>query len=91
MDSLAVIDGGTPLAVSIGVGLAVGVGVSGITVAVGTGVDPSKRRFPIGVKVKIGTRIMVVIEMNNRPMAIERRIIDPPGKRIVGTGTSPVL
>jgi hypothetical protein len=91
IDSLAVIAGGVPLAVSIGVGLAVGAGVIGITVAVCTGVDPSKRRFPIGVKVKIGTRIMVVIEMNNRPMAIERRIIDPPGERIVGTGASPVL
>src|SRR5436190_2653396 len=77
--SLAVIAGGVPLAVRIGMGLGVGVGVKILNVGVGVEVDPSKRRFPIGVKVKIGTRIMVLIEMNSRAMAIVRRIIKTPG------------
>ena len=38
-------------------------------------VNPSKRFFPTGVNVKIGTRIMVVTEMNSRAIAIVRRII----------------
>jgi hypothetical protein len=75
IDSLAVIAGGVPLAVRIGVGLGVGVGVKGFIVGVGVEVDPSKRCFPRGVKVKIGTRIMVLIEMNSRARAIVRRII----------------
>lgn len=75
IDSLAVISGGVPLTVRIGLGLGVGVGVKGFIVGVGVEVDPSKRRFPIGVKVKIGTRIMVLIEMNNRAIAKVRRII----------------
>ena len=75
MDSLAVMAGGVPLTVRIGMGLGVGVGVMGFIVGVGVEVDPSKRRFPIGVNVKIGTRIMVVIEMNSRAIAIVRRII----------------
>ena len=75
IDSLAVIAGGVPLAVRIGMGLGVGVGVKGFNVGVGVEVDPSKRRFPIGVKVKIGTRIMVLIEMKSRAIAIVRRII----------------
>jgi len=54
-------------------GLGVGAGVKGFTV--GVDVDPSKRRFPIGVKVKIGTRIMVLIDMNSRAIATVRRII----------------
>src|SRR5947207_11935576 len=73
IDSLAVIAGGVPLAVRIGMGL--GVGVKGVTVEVSVEVDPSKRRFPTGVKVKIGTRIIVLIEMNSRAIAIVRRII----------------
>ena len=73
IDSLAVIAGGVPFAVRIGMGL--GVGVKGVTVGVSAEVDPSKRCFPIGVKVKIGTRIMVLIEMNSRAIAIVRRII----------------
>ena len=91
IDSLAEIAGGFPLAVNIGVGLGVGVGVKAINVAVGVDVGPSKSRFPIGVKVKIGTRIMVVIEMNNRAIAIERRNIVSPDERNVGTGLAPVL
>ena len=73
--SLAVIPEGVPLTVRIGMGLGVGVGVKAFNVGVGVEVDPSKRRFPIGVKVKIGTRIIVLIEMNNRAIAIVRRII----------------
>ena len=75
IDSLAVIAGGVPLAVNIGVGLGVGVGVKGINVGVGVEVSPLKRLLPTGVNVKIGTRIMVVIEMNSRAIAIVRRII----------------
>jgi len=75
IDPLAVIAGGVPLAVRIGMGLGVGVGVKILNVGVGVEVDPSKRRFPIGVKVKIGTRIMVLIETNSRAIAIVRRII----------------
>jgi len=56
-------------------GLGVGAGVKGFTVGVDVEVDPSKRRFPIGVKVKIGTRIMVLIDMNSRAIATVRRII----------------
>ena len=63
------------MTVRIGVGFGVGVGVKGIRVGVGVEVDPSKRCFPRGVKVKIGTRIMVLIEMNSRAIAIVRRII----------------
>jgi len=77
--SLAVIAGGFPLTVRIGVGLGVGVGVKGIRVGVGVEVDPSKRCFPIGVKVKMGTRMMVLMEMNSRAIAIVRRIIYTPG------------
>jgi len=75
IDSLAVIAGGVPLAVNIGVGLGVGVGVKGMNVGVGVEVNPLKRLLPTGVNVKIGTRIMVVIEMNSRAIAIVRRII----------------
>jgi len=75
IDSLAVIAGGVALAVRIGMGLDVGVGVKGVTVGVSVEVDPWKRRFPIGGKVKIGTRIIVLIEMNNRAISIVRRII----------------
>ena len=75
IDSLAVIAGGVPLAVRIGMGLGVGVGVKGLSVGAGVEVDPSKRRFPIGVKVKIGTRIMVLMDMNSRAIATVRRII----------------
>src|SRR5437588_859291 len=67
--ALAVIAEGVPLTVRIGMGLGVGVGVKGFNVDVGVEVEPSKRRFPIGVKVKIGTRIMVLIEMNSRAIA----------------------
>jgi hypothetical protein len=77
--SLAVIDGGFPITVRIGVGFGVGVGVKAIKVGLGVGVVPSKSRFPIGVKVSTGTRIMVLIEMNSRAIAIVRRIIDAPG------------
>jgi hypothetical protein len=79
MASLAVIAGGFPLTVRIGVGLGVGVGVKGIRVGVGVEVDPSKRCFPSGVKVKIGTRMMVLIEMKSRAIAIVRRNIYTPG------------
>jgi hypothetical protein len=77
--SLAVIVGGFPLTVRIGVGFGVGVGVKGMRVGVGVGEVPSKSRFPIGVNVKIGTRIMVLIEMNSRAIAIVRRIIYASG------------
>jgi hypothetical protein len=75
--SLAVIAGGFPLTVRIGVGFGVGVGVKDMRV--GVGVVPSKRRFPIGVNVRIGTRMMVLIEMNSRAIAIVRRIMYAPG------------
>ena len=61
--------------VKIGVGLGVGVGVKGFNVGAGVEADPSKRCLPIGVKVKIGTRIMALIEMNSRAIAMVRRII----------------
>ena len=77
--SLAVIAGGFPLTVRIGGGFGMGVGVKGMRVGVAVGVVPSKRRFPIGVNVRIGTRMMVLIEMNNRAIAIVRRIIYAPG------------
>jgi hypothetical protein len=77
--SLAVIAGGFPLTVRIGVGLGVGVGVKGIRVGVGVEVDPSKRCFPSGVKVKMGTRMMVLMEMKSRAIAIVRRNIYTPG------------
>jgi hypothetical protein len=72
--SLAVIAGGFPLTVRIGVGFGVGVGVKVIRVGVGVWVNPSKRCFPTGVKVKMGTMMMVLIEMNSRAIAIVRRI-----------------
>jgi hypothetical protein len=77
--SLAVITGGLPLTVSIGVGFGVGVGVKGIRVGVGVEVDPSKRCFPKGVKVKMGTRMMVLIDINSSAIAIVRRNIYSPG------------
>ena len=63
------------MTVRIKMGFGVGVGVKGIGVGVGVEVDPSKKCFPIGVKVKMGTRIMVLIEMNSKAIAIVRRII----------------
>src|SRR5436309_9874278 len=90
--SLAVIAEGVPLTVRIGMGLGVGVGVKGFNVDVGVEVEPSKRRFPIGVKVKIGTRIMVLIEMNSRAITIVRRIIYSPGRwHMTRAGASPAL
>ncbi len=62
----------------MGVGFGVGVGVMGVKVGVDVeapGVSPSNRRFPSGVKVRIGTAIMILIDMNSRVIAIVRRII----------------
>ena len=75
---LAVIADGLPLTVRMGVGFGVGVGVMGVKVGVvveGAGVSPSNRRFPSGVKVRMGTAIMILIDMNSRVIAIVRRII----------------
>ena len=59
----------------MGVGLGVGVGVKvGMVVEV-PGVSPSNRRFPSGVKVRIGTAIIMLIDMNSSVIAIVRRII----------------
>ena len=79
MASVALIAGGFPLTVRIGVGLGVGVGVMGTNVGVGMAVVAPESLFPKEVKVKIGTRMMVVIEMNNKAIAIVRRIIYSPG------------
>jgi len=80
--SLAVIAGGFPLAVRIGVGFCVGVGVmdvNGGVIAALPWLDVSNKRFPTGVRVRIGTTIMVLIDMNSKAIATVRRIIHPPG------------
>jgi hypothetical protein len=74
----ALIAGGLPLTVRMGLGFGVGVGVMGVRVDVVAefpGVSPLNRRFPSGVKVRIGTAIMMLIDINSRVIAIVRRII----------------
>jgi len=50
---------------------------------VAVGGDPSNRRAPIGVKTRMGTAMMVLIEMNNRAIATVRRIIHTPGRGVL--------
>jgi len=86
--------GGFPLTVRMGVGFWVGVGVMDMKVEVfivSFGVDPLNRCAPSGVKMSTGTAMMVLIEMNSRAIATERRIINPPGQGKSGTTTDAVV
>jgi len=75
---VAVIAGDLPLTVRMGVGFGVGTDVMlGVFVEVPV-LSPSNKRFPSGVKVRIGTAIMMLTDMNSKVIAIVRRIIHPP-------------
>src|SRR5258708_17873698 len=92
MDSVAVMADGFALTVRMGVGFWVGVGVMDMKVEVlivSFGVDPLNRCAPSGVKMSTGTAMMVLIEMNSRAIATERRIINPPGQGKSSTTASP--